>query len=120
MIAVLYIITTLVGNPQVATANPQFNFTSMEECNAKATELNKTFQSTQKPYAAGCYALSIGEEFGAGFRAGARMGAYSTIKKYQYCLIDAQTNKDLPLKEKFDDCTRIISEDIEAIWPKTE
>ena len=55
------------------------------------------------------------------FARGARMGAYSTMKKYDYCLVRAQGKDltDLSPADRFKECTRIISEDVDAICPST-
>lgn len=109
MIVILFITTLAATNPDIASVNQAIAFDSMPACNTKAIELNKEFKSLGKPYVAGC---AVDNEFVHG----ARMGAYSTIKKYEYCLLVSDL-KNKPVADGFKECTKIITDDIEAIWP---
>ena len=110
MLIILYILTLGDINPNVATVNQIETYDTMTECNARAAELNAQFKAESKEYVAGCGANSD-------FVHGARMGAYSTIKKYEYCLLVSDL-KNKPVADGFKECTKIITDDVEAIWPK--
>ena len=110
MLIILYILTLGHINPNVATVNQVASFDSMTECNARAAKLNEQFKAEGKEYVAGCNANND-------FVNGARMGAYSTIKKYEYCLLVSDL-KNKPVADGFKECTKIITDDVEAIWPK--
>ena len=110
MIIILYILTIGHINPGIATVNQVASFDSMTACNSRAAELNKQFKSESKDYVAGCGTNND-------FVHGARMGAYSTIEKYEYCLLVSDL-KNKPVADGFKECTKIISDDVEAIWPK--